>query len=301
MPRPYLAYLRVYEPLSAFGQDAARQLRAEIDAGGLDRSAVGERERELWLRSQLASPRRLLPGESSLGRGLRDYPCDALLLYPEEITEIDSELAQSLPGAEPLVCPLDMRARCAAALVGFMSSAELALQAAAVDSSFDVVRERAAAALADSGGSAMHSLCSTWTVPLPWFTLIEPRERYLVLGEQTDPGREASWRTTMTEARSRVVRADTVVCGSIGVDGPGKILQDTRRWLQCFDPQSVVELDYGGLVQLLDDEALLEDSSATDVHAVIDAMEQGDGEEVALRYEKLQEFWSVLAQREQSS
>ncbi|HVV20943.1 MAG TPA: hypothetical protein VHF06_16015, partial [Pseudonocardiaceae bacterium] len=59
-----------------------------------------------------------------------------------------------------------------------------------------------------------------------------------------------------------------------------------------------VELDYGGLVQLMDDEVLLEDTSAQDVQAILAAMEAGDGDEVSARYEKVREFWAKLAAKE---
>ena len=51
-------------------------------------------------------------------------------------------------------------------------------------------------------------------------------------------------------------------------------------------------------MQLLEDKDLLEDTSAADVNAIVDALEQGDAEEVALRYETLREFWGELARRE---
>jgi hypothetical protein len=59
-----------------------------------------------------------------------------------------------------------------------------------------------------------------------------------------------------------------------------------------------VELDYGGLVQLLSDEDLTADSSAEDVHAILDALEREDVEEIAARFQKLRDFWGELAVRE---
>ena len=58
MPRPFVAYLRVYEPLSALEPALADQVRRALEKGPLSRADVGDRERELWLRSQLASDRR---------------------------------------------------------------------------------------------------------------------------------------------------------------------------------------------------------------------------------------------------
>ncbi len=85
---------------------------------------------------------------------------------------------------------------------------------------------------------------------------------------------------------------------TIGEDGPAKVLQDTGRWLEHFHPHSAVELDYGGLVQLIGDTELVEDTSAQDVHAILTGLESGNAEEVAGRYERLREFWGELAFRE---
>ncbi|MFD4674558.1 hypothetical protein ACFWNN_32885 [Lentzea sp. NPDC058450] len=283
MPRPFVAYLRVYEPLSVLDAQLASKVEKALEAGPVARSEAGERERELWLRSQLGQ--KLLPGESF----------DVMTISPAEVPT--SEAARVGPG--PLVCPLDLRARSAAALVGFLATAPPILQDAALDLSAETVRARASAVMAELSGGAVHVISTTWTVPLPWFTLVDPAQRRVVLASaQDDPERQVSWRVAMADARRRVARSLKIVRGSLGEDGPAKILADTGRWLEHFHPHSAVELDYGGLVQLLEDKDLLEDTSAADVNAIVDALEADDAEEVALRYETVREFWSELARRE---
>ncbi|MFE2753706.1 hypothetical protein ACFXGA_17100 [Actinosynnema sp. NPDC059335] len=290
MPRPFVAYLRVYEPLSALDAPLADQVRKALESGALSRADVGERERELWLRSQLARPRRLLPGERSDGSVAPDAPFDVMTISP---AEVPGEV-----GPGPLVCPLDLRARSAAALVGFLATATGPLREEAVAVEPEAIRARASAVMAELTGGAVHVISTTWTVPLPWFALVEPEARRIVLAPRDDPERQVSWRVSMSDARARIVRAHRVVAGSLGEGGPAKVLADTGRWLDHFAPDSAVELDYGGLVQLIDDRDLLEDTSATDVNAIVDALETGDAEEVALRYERLREFWGELARRE---
>lgn len=283
MPRPFVAYLRVYEPLSVLDAPLASKVEKALEEGPVPRSEVGDRERELWLRSQLG--RKLLPGESF----------DVMTISPAEVPT--SEAARVGPG--PLVCPLDLRARSAAALVGFLATAPPILQDAALDLSPETVRARASSVMAELSAGAVHVISTTWTVPLPWFALVDPAQRRVVLASaQDDPERQVSWRVAMADARRRVARALKVVKGSLGEDGPAKILSDTGRWLEHFHPHSAVELDYGGLVQLLEDKDLLEDTSAADVNAIVDALEADDAEEVALRYETLREFWGELARRE---
>ncbi|WP_191297953.1 hypothetical protein [Lentzea cavernae] len=283
MPRPFVAYLRVYEPLSVLDAELASKVEKALEEGPVPRSEAGDRERELWLRSQLG--RKLLPGESF----------DVMTISPAEVPT--SEAARV--GQGPLVCPLDLRARSAAALVGFLASAPPILQDAALDLSPETVRARASAVMAELSSGAVHVISTTWTIPLPWFALVDPAQRRVVLASaQDDPERQVSWRVAMADARRRVARAHRVVKRSLGDDGPAKVLADTGRWLEHFHPHAAVELDYGGLVQLLEDKDLLEDTSAVDVNAIIDALEADDAEEVALRYESLREFWSELARRE---
>ncbi|WP_434452325.1 hypothetical protein [Lentzea sp. E54] len=283
MPRPFVAYLRVYEPLSVLDAALAAKVEKGLETGPIPRSEVGDRERQLWLRSQLG--RKLLPGESF----------DVMTISPAEVPT--SEAARVGPG--PLVCPLDLRARSAAALVGFLASSPPILQDAALDLSPETVRSRASAVMAELSAGAVHVISTTWTVPLPWFALVDPAQRRVVLASaQDDPERQVSWRVAMADARRRVARALKVVQRSLGEEGPAKVLADTGRWLEHFHPHSAVELDYGGLVQLLEDKDLLEDTSAADVNAIIDALEADDAEEVALRYETLREFWGELARRE---
>lgn len=293
VPRPFVAYLRVYEPLSSFDAPLAGLLQEAVETGHLDYSAAGDRERVLWLRSQLAQPPILLPGELQGGRPAPNALRDVLVLDPAEVPTEDATV-----GPGPLVCPLDLRARSAAALVGFLASASAPLRNAALNESIDTVRERASAVLSDLPGGAVHVVSTTWTVPLPWFTLVDPDHRHVVMADQTDPRRQVCWRIAMGDARRRIGRAHGLAVRTFGEQGPTKVLQDTGRWLEHFHEHSAVELDYGGLVQLLDDEELMSDSSAEDVNAIIEALEAQNVEEVATRFERLRDFWGELAMRE---
>jgi hypothetical protein len=293
VPRPFVAYLRVYEPLSSFAGDAAKPLREALETGHLDHASVGERERDMWLRSQLSVPPTLLPGELANGAPSPRAQRDLLVLDPAEVP-----IDQATVGPGPLVCPLDVRARSAAALVGFLTSSHPALRTVALAASVDAVREKAAKVLSDLPGGAVHVVSTTWTVPLPWFTLVDPGHRHLVLAPREDPRRHVCWRVAMADARRRVAKAHSLAERVLGDQGPTKVLEDTGRWLEHFHPHSAVELDYGGLVQLLDDEELTGDTSAADVNAIVAALEREDVEEIAARFERLRDFWGDLAVRE---
>jgi hypothetical protein len=294
VPRPFVCYLRVYEPLSAFDAPLVDRLAERVDSYALSRSAVGEREQELWLRSQLSRPVRLLPGELADGRAAPNAPLDVLALQTAEVPASDTATV----GPGPLVCPLDLRPRAAAALVGFLATTGMVLRQAVLSTDTERARGHATDVMSAAGAAAVHVISSTWTVPLPWFVLVEPADRHIVLGGGDGAVREVYWRTAMTDARRRIARAYAITKENIGEDGPTVVLRNTGRWLEQFHPHSAVELDYGGLVHLIEDEALLEDSSALDVQAILTAMETGDTEELNVRYEKVREFWAKLAAKE---
>lgn len=289
VPEPFVAYLRVYEPLSSFDSPLREELAAAVERGPIDPFDAGLREQDVWLRSQLAAPPRLLPGETADGAvaGVGDV----LVLDPADVPSAPAATV----GPGPLVCPLDLRGRSAAALVGFLGDAEIPLRTAALQVSVEKAKVRASAVVSELAGGAVHVLSSTWTVPLPWFVLVDPEERCVF----TEPGRRrVCWRIAMADARRRVARAHSIGRKSIGEEGPTRILRETGRWLERFHPHSAVELDYGGLVQLMTSSDLDADTSAEDVHAIVDAMEADDAEEVATRYETLRDFWAEFAARE---
>jgi hypothetical protein len=297
MPRPLVAYLRVYEPLSAFDP----QLRARIDrmlsSEALSSAAAGDRERERWLAAVLATPPRLLPGDRPDGSRDPNAPLDLLVLDASQVPA-----GPDTPvGPGPLVCPLDVRPRSAAALVGFLATSSLPLRQAVLPFADADVRARATAVISELSGGAVHVISSTWTVPLPWFVLVEPDARQVVLAPKDDPARQVCWRAAIADARQRLTSALAVLKGALGDDGPAAMLRDTGRWLEHFHPQSAVELDYGGLVQMLEDSELLADTSAQDVHNAIASLEQGDAEEVAQHYTRVRDFWSGLAARERAN
>jgi hypothetical protein len=267
MPAPFLSYLRVYEPLRAFSGPQGAPVRAALERGPLDAAHAGRVERELCLRPQLGA--RLLPGD---GAG-----------PSQEVLVVD--------GADgPLVCPLDLRPRAAAAVLSFLEAEPPLLRTAALPVAESVARRRAKAAMVELGDAAAHVVSATWTVPLPWFALVDPQERQLT----RDP-RRVWWRVPMWRARGRAVWAERIVRDGLGDEGPAEVLAETARWLERFDRQSVVELDYGGIVELLDGDALLDDPSAEQVRVALAALRAGDREAAGEAYAVLRRFWAAAA------
>ncbi len=299
MPRPFAAYLRVYEPVVALGDPPDERLLEAVEAARLDRSAAGQREHALWLKSQHVG--RLLPAELADGRAAPSLITDVLVLDPEDVPE--GEHGDAGPG--PLVCPLEMRARSAAALVTFLGDAHPALKNAVLDAGgipADAIRARATATIGDLTASASHTLTTTWTVPLPWFVLFDPGMRRVKLGKgRYDPEREVSWRVPISDARHRAREVGDLLEATFGDSGPGRVLLETRRWLDNFDAGSAVELDYGGLVQLFADSILQADTTAEEVHDILDALRTGNVDELAELFADLRDFWGDLASRERAN
>jgi len=266
----YVAQLRVYEPLAAFTGDERRRWEAYVasgDAPGPERFAA--LEHEAGLRALVGLPPAALPelGEHAL------------------VTEVDGV---------SLVCPWRTRVRACEALGEFRADLP--------DEVADAFVPRAVADAADDELDRWrtehpelhgHVLSSTWQVPLRWFLLVDPDEREVSPGAPgggagAPPGRRTGrslvYRTPMSRARRRVARALSVLRRTLdeGVVTGG--VEDLGRWLEEFHPRSLVELDYGGLVHLLDDGELAQDESARDLAAALAALAEGSGEEAAAAY-----------------
>lgn len=149
----------------------------------------------------------------------------------------------------------------------------------------------------------------TWSVPIPWFALFEADERRLVLGERRSAGapphtgldRALVYLTAMSRARRRAARALHVVRKTFD-EGPAvDALDDIGRWLEDFHPHSLVELDYGGIVHLLDDEALSADDSVGEISGALDQLGNGDPAAAGALYETVLARWRGIASLEHAN
>jgi len=113
------------------------------------------------------------------------------------------------------------------------------------------VRSRAEAVVSELGDSATHIVSATWTVPLPWFALVDPAERILVLPNEdavtahdtpASAARRCYWRVSMADALRRADAAGDLLAETLGEDGPAEVLRDTARWLRHFDAGSLVAM-----------------------------------------------------------
>jgi hypothetical protein len=299
---PCAAYLRVYEPLSAFGR--AERARWEAYAASADRPRRAdalEAEREEALRRIIALPPIVAPAKES---------GHAYVRWADGIT---------------YVCPWQTRLRSWLALGRLRGTTGPPLADAFAPGQADRAAEEFSRWEGKEVAPRVYIQSSTWSVPPTWFVPFAPAERWLVLGTTSDtqssrPATASATRTliyatTMAQARRRVARALGTVRRTPGTaqapHTPGAspdhgapptaalvrasvALEEIGRWLEEFHPHSLVELDYGGLVQLLDDDALRADQSVAEVSAAVSALASREFELAAAMYQRLRARWREL-------
>ncbi|GAA2652552.1 hypothetical protein [Paractinoplanes durhamensis] len=272
MPSLFASYLRVYEPLTAFDRDRqvfwrryAREGRAlgPVDGPVKQRTAVLEALGAGWTR-------------------LPDLPDEAYVL----------EWGDSL-----LVCPWNLRLRVAEAALNARDGVPSVLADAFVPpvlagQARAIVEDwRSGAKVLEHGVPRVHEQIATWGVPLRWFVFVDLEEREISLEAGA---RTLRYRTEISKARRRAHRAVSVLRKSLGDAPITEAVEEGTRWLEEFHPRSIVELDYGGLVNLLPDDVLSEDDSPGLVAAGLSALSRGDADAASTAYEKLVERWRAV-------
>jgi hypothetical protein len=130
-----------------------------------------------------------------------------------------------------------------------------------------------------------------------------------VLGERRAAGtplhtgldRALVYLTAMSRARRRVARALHVVQRAFD-DGPAvEALEELARWLEEFHPHALVELDYGGLVHLVDDETLSGDDSVGEIADSLERLGRGEVEAALAAYESVVTRWRAIAALEHAN
>jgi len=309
--RPYAAYLRVYEPLSAFS-DAEGRYWSEYASSAQrpGRAAALDAEQAEALSRLIATPPIAAPrGESG----------QAYVRWADGVTYI---------------CPWQTRLRSWLELARLRSTARPLLASAFVAGQADEALRDFACWQGQASSLRVFIQSCTWAVPPGWFVPFAPEERWLVLGgaddaEDRGPATAAArtliYATAMSQARRRIARAlnalrrtsgDALTSppgAGAGGDGSGRDgagesssqdglgpwsatleIAQIGRWLEEFHPHSVVELDYGGLVHLLDDDSLRADQSVAEVSAAISASREGQQDLAGVLYQRLRSRWQGL-------
>ena len=267
---PYVASLRVYEPLSAF--EAADRLRWQSLKN--DESSF-YREQELAL-ERVAHP------EPPAGR-------------PDGVHVIDQNSIRYLS-------PWSTATRCWAALDNFKDSLPSTVVPFFISPAMEEVITAGVDLLDDK---VPHILNETWLIPPRWFILFSPEERTRGKNEN---GLFSKALTKISLAKERCESAHETVLNAFG-DGPvEQELENLLEWLDMFHPESLVELDYGGLANYMDlamrnsgEVGLDSDSSIEDVTDSVSGLAAADGMLAGVGYQRLMSRWRLVQAFEQAS
>lgn len=306
---PYVAFLRVYEPLSAFAEPDGRRWAAYAAAADRPRRAGA-------LAAEHANSLRRLTAVTPVAAPERESG-DAYVRWLDGVTYI---------------CPWQTRLRSWLGLARLRATAPQLRVAAFPAAMVEAAISGFASCRGQHGGLRIHIQTRTWSVPPAWFTPFAPDERWLALGGPAGrsaggspgagppgaggagaggpaPARALVYTAPMPRARDRVqvaldgLRVTDGAAEAGSVPGSGTLAELARisSWLAEFDPGSLVELDYGGLVQLLTDGELCADQSVAEMAAVVRALAGGERVLAAAMYRRVTQRWQRLAALERAS
>ena len=266
-PTPYVASLRIYEPLSAF--EAADRLR--WDAIDIHSSKNLEQRSSLERVASLHLPTSRPDGAHILDLDGMRYvaPWSTAVRTWASLTDLKSTMPST-------VIPF------------FISNS----YEEALEDSIDLATSK-----------VPHIISQTWIIPPRWFALFETHERFR--GHDND-GAYVINRTVITKAIERAKTAHSAVKNAFGEGPVEQELLDLIDWLEMFHPKSMVELDYGGLadyleISLAEEGGLEADNSIEDIQSSIAGLAVGDGALAGRGYEQLVVRWRKVAAFESAS
>jgi hypothetical protein len=255
------AYLRVYQPLSAFPRAEQELWRAS----------------EAQLEGSLEPVRREWLLASSL-RGLDLVPTEGAF-----VRKVDGQV---------LVCPWRTRLRMLVGLLSFRGSVPDEVAEAFVP---EQEARRAAYELArleeEHPEVRSHIVHANWHVPLRWFSAFDEGERILT---EDRYGLRVRYETSLSKAHARLERALRILEGS-WIDGSvTEAVRGLLGWIGEFSEVGLLELDYGTVSGIFEDDELVEDVSAAEVWACLEALEAGDVVKAGRIFAELTERWTEV-------
>lgn len=260
---PYASYLRAYEPLDALPDDIRTGL------GRLEGRRTGvtlQSEQQLALSMAVGPP----------GSVRDDVAVDAYTMRRD---------------GHDYFCPVDLSLRSWLSLTSLVESMG--------DAAVGVILPQAGRTLAgeaflrwrqENPTAVPHIQQTTWGVPRTWFVMVVEDER-----ETYDAGsfRSVRYRARMIDARRRMAAAHRLLRSVIDdVDLLDEIAGLTQ-WLESFDIESWLELDYAGIAGFLGDQ-LASDQSAREIHRALDAVRREDYSAAGEAYRAFEERWRTV-------
>lgn len=153
--------------------------------------------------------------------------------------------------------------------------------------------------------SRANLISETWLIPPRWFSLFSKGD---CLSGKRGEKVFVFYRSNLKYALERGNRALAIIRKTFG---PGPLtgeVEELMSWLASFDPESLIELDYGGLAELLDklllasgEMGVASDTSVDDVWESLEALEIGDGVRAGSAYERLMGRWRAVSSLEHAN
>ena len=269
-PTPYVASLRVYEPLTAF--DPADRLRWS----GIDPTANTNFDEQ-----QIAMRRVAFP--------------ESPALRPDGAHVLDIDGTR-------YVCPWSTATRCWAAMEEFKTTLPTTVSSLFIPAGLEEV---ITSGIDFADEKVPHILTQTWIIPPRWFSLFTPEER--VRGCDAN-GAFTVIRTSLANAKIRSEKSHAVVQVAFGNGQVEEEIAQLGNWLDMFHPQSFLELDYGGLAGYLElslisegKDGLDEDTSVEDVLSSLAGFASSDASAAGRGYERLVSRWRKVSAFEQAT
>jgi hypothetical protein len=195
-----------------------------------------------------------------------------------------------------LISPWRTRLRVLSGLITLRKTAPLEMADFVVP---EAEARRAARELAgirrEHGDSVAFVQQSPWQIPLRWFLLFSDEER--TFAQMDGGGYRLSYETTLLEASGRTARALELLRGT--QLGPlADALDELADWLDAFDEGSLLELDYGGLCDLMSWDELDDDHSVRDLQDSLSALRNDRTSRSAELYRAVLGRWAEVRNRE---
>ena len=266
------SYLRVYEPLSAFPANERDQwLASSVELEASEAQAFVMRSFGTWLITR-ALPSDEQAYENSEGAFIRTW------------------------GDLTVACPWRTRLRTLAGLLAFRESVPKEVAEAFVPAT-EARRAAHELALLDERHPDIrsHILHANWHVPLRWFLAFDQAERILV-GDKH--GLRIRYETSVREGRQRLVEVASVLDQPWLDEGVVIAVKDLIRWLGDFADEGLLELDYGSVAGMFDDEELVEENCAAELWMCVEAVGAGDAVTAGRAFEHLSSRWAAVRAHE---
>jgi hypothetical protein len=260
---PYASYLRVYEPLDALPDD----IRSGVSQlAGRRTGATLQSEQELALSMAVGPP----------GSVPDDIAVDAYVMRRD---------------GRDYFCPVDLSLRSWLSLTSLVESmGDAAVTAILPQAGLTLAGEEFLRWRQQNPTAVPHIRQTTWGVPRTWFVMVVEDER-----ETYDAGsfRSVRYRSRIIDARRRMAAANRLLRAVIDDIELLDEITALSDWLESFDMESWLELDYAGVARFLGNQ-LTSDQSAREIHRALDALRREDYEAAGESYRTFEERWRAV-------